>query len=157
MLEEERYKKMWCLGIKGLKENSSERIREDVILLLGKITPEFAASMSEAVDVVHRVGRKESSRPREVILLFARRMVRDEIWKRTKMSSVCKEAGIRFAEDLTKEDKLLRRELWPRIEQEGIYIEYNRTRRKAKQLALEAHLGTSMVNVFLEWVLTVSR
>ncbi len=127
-----------------------------MIQLLGKITPEFAASMSEAVDAVHRVGRKESSRPIEVIILFARRMVRDEIWKRTKTSSVCKEAGIRFAEDLTKEDRLLRRELWPRIEQEGIYIEYNRTR-KAKQLDLEAHLGTSMVNVFLEWVLIVSR
>ncbi len=148
VLEEERYKRRWCLRIKGLKENASERIREDVILLLGKITPEFAASMSEAVDAVHRVGRKEPSRPIEVILLFACRMVRDEIWKRTKTSSVCKEAGIRFAEDLTKEDKLLRHELWPRTEQEG---------RKAKQLALEAHLGTSMVNVFLESVLTVSR
>lgn len=27
------------------------------------------------------------------------------------------EANIRFAEDLTKEDRLLRRELWPKIEQ----------------------------------------
>ncbi len=107
VLEEERYKRRWCLRIKGLKENSSERIREDVIQLLGKITPEFAASLSEAVDVVHRVGRKESSRPREVIILFVRRMVRDKIWKRTKTSSVCKEAGICFAEDLTKEDRLL--------------------------------------------------
>ncbi len=144
VLEEERYKRRWCLRIKCLKpvliyislliiscmieyvtnnepwtkENSrAERIREDVIQLLGKITPDCAASMSEAVDVEHRVGRKESSRPREVIILFARRIVRDEIWKRTKTSSVCKEAGIRFAEDLTKEDRLLRRELWPRIEQ----------------------------------------
>ncbi len=116
VFEEERYKRRWCLRIKGLKENSSEHIRDDVIQLLGKITPEFAASMSEAVDVVHRVGRKEASRPREVIILFARRMVRDEIWKRTKTSSVCKEAGIRFAEDLTK-DRRLRRELWPRIKQ----------------------------------------
>ncbi len=88
-----------------------------MIQLLGKITPEFAASMSEAVDVVHRVGRKQASRSREVIILFAHRMVRDEIWKRTKTSSVCKEAGICFAEDLTKEDRLLKCELWPRIEQ----------------------------------------
>lgn len=117
VLEEERYKRRWCLRIKGLKENSNERIREDVIQLLGKITPEFASTMEEAVDVVHRVGRKETGRSREVIILFTRRLVRDEVWKRTKSSAVCKEAGIRFAEDLTKEDRLLRSELWPRIAQ----------------------------------------
>lgn len=70
VLEEERYKRRWCLRIKGLKENSNERIREDVIQLLGKITPEFASNMEEAVDVVHRVGRKETGRSREVIILF---------------------------------------------------------------------------------------
>lgn len=90
MLEEERYKRRWCLRIKGLKENTTERIREDVIQLLSKITPEYAGSMTEAVDVVHRVGRKEPNRPREVIILFTRRMVRDEIWKRTKMSEICR-------------------------------------------------------------------
>lgn len=88
-----------------------------MIQLLGKITPEFASTMEEAVDVVHRVGRKETGRSREVIILFTRRLVRDEVWKRTKSSAVCKEAGIRFAEDLTKEDRLLRSELWPRIAQ----------------------------------------
>ncbi|KAK3520748.1 hypothetical protein QTP70_032264 [Hemibagrus guttatus] len=46
-----------------IKKNSSERIREVVIQRLGKITPEFAASMSEAVDVAHRVGRKEGDQP----------------------------------------------------------------------------------------------
>lgn len=113
----ERYKRKWCLRIKGIKETSSEHIREDVIQLLGKITPEFAAIISKAVDVMHRVGRKEVSRPRDVIIVFACKMVRDEMWKRTKTSLVCKEAGIRFVEDLTKEDRLLRCELWPRIEQ----------------------------------------
>lgn len=62
--------------------------------------------------------------------------MRDEVWK---MSSVCKEAGIRFAEDLTKEDRLLRRELWPRIEQ---------ARKEGKAAALEARLDISTVNVF---------
>lgn len=117
MLEDERYKRRWCLRIKGFKEKSSERIREDVIQLLCKITPEFSSTMEEAVDVVHWVGRKENNHPREVIILFTRRVVRDKIRKRTKMSIVCKDAAIRFAEDQTKEDRLRRLDLWPRIEQ----------------------------------------
>jgi hypothetical protein len=100
-----------------MKEKSVENIREDVIQLLVKITPELSSNMCDAVDVVHRVGKKEANRPREVIVLFARRGVRDEIWKRTKDSVVCRDAGIRFAEDLTREDRLARHALWPKIEQ----------------------------------------
>lgn len=117
VLEQERYKRRWCLRIRGMKENPIENIREVVIQLLVKITPEFSANMYDAVDVVHRVGKKESNRPREVIVLFARRGIRDEIWKRTKDSAVCRDAGIKFAEDLTREDRLARRALWPKIEQ----------------------------------------
>lgn len=100
-----------------MKETPGESIREDVVQLLIKIAPEFSSSMSEAVDVVHRVGRKEADRAREVIILFARRGMREEIWKRTKNSTVCKVAGIRFAEDLTKEDREAGRVIWPKIEQ----------------------------------------
>lgn len=88
-----------------------------MIQLLSKIAPEYAGSMTEAVEVLHRVGRKEPNRPREVIILFTCRMVRDEVWKITKMSVVCREASIHFAEVLTKEDRLLRREMWPKVEQ----------------------------------------
>lgn len=117
VLDQERYKRRWCLRIRGMKEKYDENIREDVIQLLVKITPEFSSNMCDAVDVVHRVGKKEANRPREVIVLFVRRGVREEIWKRTKDSVVCRDAGIRFAEDLTREDRLARRALWPKIEQ----------------------------------------
>lgn len=116
VLDQERYKRRWCLRIKGMKK-PDENIRDDVLQLLVKITPEFASIMGDAVDVVHRVGRKEVNGSRETIILFARRGVRDEVWKRTKDSVVCKNAGIRFAEVLTKEDRLTRRAMWPKIEQ----------------------------------------
>ncbi|XP_016394536.1 uncharacterized protein LOC107728771 [Sinocyclocheilus rhinocerous] len=89
VLDQERYKRRWCLCIRGMKEILNENIREDVIQLLVKITPEFSSNMYDAVDVVHRVGKKEATRPREVIILFARRGIRDEIWKRTKDVQGC--------------------------------------------------------------------
>lgn len=112
----DRYKRRWCLRIKGKKENAGENVRAEVIQLLSKIAPDLAKKMDEAVDVVHRVGRVLENKKRQIIILFARRAVRDEIWKRTKTSPVCKEEGIRFAEDLTQEDWKARQALWPKIE-----------------------------------------
>lgn len=53
----------------------------------------------------------------QIIILFARRTVRDDIWRCTKASPVCKEEGIRFAEDLIQEDWWSRQALWPKIDQ----------------------------------------
>ncbi|XP_023185888.1 uncharacterized protein LOC111607963 [Xiphophorus maculatus] len=116
VLNSERYKRRWSLRIKGKKEKSGENIRDEVVALLCKIAPDLASKMDEEVDVVHRVGRKMHDRDRQIIILFVRRALRDDIWKRTKTSPVCKEEGVRFSEDLTPEDWKARQAMWPKIE-----------------------------------------
>lgn len=117
LVEQERYKRRWCLRIKGKKEEVNENIRADTVNLLCKVAPDLADKMEDAVDIVHRVGRKMENSHRQVIVLFSKRNIRDDIWKRTKVSAACREAGVRFAEDLTKDDLLARQEMWPKIEQ----------------------------------------
>ncbi|MEQ2316974.1 hypothetical protein AMECASPLE_037973 [Ameca splendens] len=73
--------------------------------------------MEEAVDSVHRVGRKTENRHRQILVLFFKRTIRDDIWKKTKSSVVCREEGVRFAEDLTREDFMARQAMWPKTEQ----------------------------------------
>lgn len=117
VLNNDRYKRRWCLRIKGKKETANENIRAEVVELLRRIAPDLAVKMDEAVDVVHRVGRMMDNRQRQIIILFVRRAVRDDIWRRTKTSQICKEEGIRFTEDLTQEDWRSRQALWPKIDQ----------------------------------------
>lgn len=65
---------------------------------------------------MHRVGKKEHGKQRQTIVQFTMRKYREQIWKATKNSSVCKDRGVRFVEDLTKEDRNARAALWPQIE-----------------------------------------
>ncbi|CAM4596790.1 unnamed protein product [Leuciscus chuanchicus] len=115
--EKDRYSRRWNLRIKGLKEAMGEDIRNAVVKLLGRIAPEWADVMEHSVDTVHRLGRQEDGRNRQVIVQFTRRIHRDGIWRKSKESSICKTEGIRFAEDLSKEDRLEREKLWPKISQ----------------------------------------
>lgn len=115
--ENERYRMRWCLRIKGIEEKKDEDIRSVVIQTLGKIAPDLEPKLEEAVDVVHRLGRKMDSRSRNVIVLFVQRRVKDEIWRLSKDSPVCKKEGIRFAEMLPREDLEERQKLWPQIDQ----------------------------------------
>lgn len=73
--------------------------------------------MDDMVDSVHRLGKKEQNHPRQVIIQFVKKECRNQIWRLSKDCDVCKQAGIRFAEDLTKEDKAAREKLWPRIKE----------------------------------------
>lgn len=115
--EQERYRMRWCLQIKGLEEKRDENIREQVTEILRKIAPDLESKVEDAVDVVHRMGRKMDNKIRHVVILFAKRWVKEEIWRRTKNSQVCKDKGIRFAEMLPREDWEERRRLWAQIEQ----------------------------------------
>ncbi|KAJ7997822.1 hypothetical protein DPEC_G00216120 [Dallia pectoralis] len=116
--EQERYKMRWCLKLKGIKEKNEENIRTDIIHLFAKIAPDIdMRQLEDAVDIVHRIGRKEDNKNRHVVILFARRLVREEIWRRSKDSPVCKERGVRFTEMLPLEDREARKNLWPQIEQ----------------------------------------
>ncbi len=118
MREQEQYKMRWCLKLKGLQEKNEENIRADIIQLCTKLVPDKdTKQLEEATDIVHRVGRKEDNCTRQVVILFAKRLVKEEIWRRSKDSQVCRERGVRFAEMLPREDREARRILWPQIEQ----------------------------------------
>ena len=104
--EQERYKMRWCLKFKGLAEKSDENIRADTIQLFRKIAPNLDVhQLEEALDIVHRVGRKENNGSRPVVILFVRRLVKEETWCKSKDSPVCKERGVRFTEMMPREDR----------------------------------------------------
>lgn len=116
--EQERYKMRWCLKLRGLSERKDENVRADVIQLFSEIAPDMERQqLEEAVDIVHRVGRNEDNRSRHVVVLFVRRFVKEELWRRCKDSRVCREKGVRLAEMLPREDREAREKLWPQIEQ----------------------------------------
>lgn len=115
--EQERYRMRWSLRIKGLKEEKDEDIRAAVIQTLKHVVPDSASRLEEEVDVVHRLGKKMENKHRNVIVLFTRRIMKEEIWRKTKKSAYCQERGIRFAEMLPKEDWEERNRLWPLIDQ----------------------------------------
>lgn len=115
--EQDRYKRRWNLRIKGMQEKMNEDTRNEVIRLLSKIAPHWEQKMDDIVDTVHRIGQRAENRTRFIIIQFTRRQHRDEFWKLTKDSRVCQEAGVRFVEDLTQEDRLARAALWSRIGQ----------------------------------------
>ncbi|KAK5615275.1 hypothetical protein CRENBAI_003619 [Crenichthys baileyi] len=114
LLEAERYKRRWNLKLSGLKEQEGENLRKKAEQLLSRILPQWA-NQAVVIDTIHRVGRKEEGRSRQVTVQFTKRRHRETGWKMTKDSAVCKEQGLRFAQDFIKEDLLAREELWPKI------------------------------------------
>ncbi|KAK7881536.1 hypothetical protein WMY93_029945 [Mugilogobius chulae] len=80
-----------------------------------KIAPDL--KLEEAVDIVHRLGKRVDGRNRNIVILFSQRRIKEELWKRTKDSPVCKQEGISFAEMLPQEDLQDRQRLWPLIEE----------------------------------------
>ncbi|KAL1250622.1 hypothetical protein QQF64_018418 [Cirrhinus molitorella] len=113
--ELERYKRRWNLRIIGMKESTGEDIRREVVSLLAEIAPHLQHKLEDVVDTVHRIGPKTKEKTRQVIIQFCMRKYRDEFWRSTKVSDVCKVRGIKFAEDLSKGDREARAALWPKI------------------------------------------
>ncbi|KAK7878416.1 hypothetical protein WMY93_034339 [Mugilogobius chulae] len=89
----ERYSRRWNLRLLGVKETEKE-------------------------DALHRVGAKlpNANKSRTIIIQFISRVTRDGLWKAAKTSSFLKENHLKFAEDLSKEDRERRSKLWPLIE-----------------------------------------
>lgn len=85
--------------------------------LIAEIAPHLIQKREDIVDTAHRIGRKEVGKSRQMIVQFTMRKYRDELWKAMKNSSVCIDYGIRFIEDLTKEDRNASAAIWPLIEQ----------------------------------------
>lgn len=68
ILGQERYKRRWCLFMKGKKEKVKQDIRAEVVKLLCKIT--LAEKMGSVVNTAHRVGRVTEIRHWQIIILI---------------------------------------------------------------------------------------
>ncbi|CAM4652090.1 unnamed protein product [Leuciscus chuanchicus] len=115
--ELESYKRRWNLRVNGLQEGKDENTRQIISDIIGKIVPHWRGKMDFILDSVHRLGPSNTNRPRQILMQFTGRHFRDELWLITKPHPVCKHLNIRFAEDLTKEDRKARRAVWPKVEQ----------------------------------------
>lgn len=115
VLELERYKRRWNLKLRGMKEQENENTREMVLHIILKITPHWADKIDSVVDSVHRLGKREEAKHRQVIMQFTMRHYRDELWRLTKRSAVCKELNVSFAEHILPAEREARAAVWPQI------------------------------------------
>lgn len=56
-------------------------------------------------------------RPRQIIIQFSMRVVRNQVWKLSKNARICDKRKIRFREDFCKEDREAHACLWPKVEE----------------------------------------
>lgn len=116
-----RYGRCWNLILYGVlepeKENVKENIMDEVTNICQETLPSEKEKLADAIDVAHRLGKNKrtDSKPRGIILRFISRRLRDAVWKAAKKNSFLQDNGLRFAEDLTKEDRDNRKKLWPKI------------------------------------------
>ncbi|KAL1255522.1 hypothetical protein QQF64_013583 [Cirrhinus molitorella] len=68
VMELEHYKRRWNFKIHGLKEKVEENTRDVVVSILSKLAPQWNTLMGSVVDTVHRIGRKEEGRDRQIII-----------------------------------------------------------------------------------------
>lgn len=117
--DQERYSRRWNLRLFGVKETEKEDVRKITIEICQAVLPEYQQRLLDTIDTVHRVGprRQNSTRPRAIIIQFISRVTRDNLWKAAKTSPFLKaNRDLKFAEDLSKEDRERRSKLWPIIE-----------------------------------------
>lgn len=113
--ELERYSRKWCLKLLGVKEREGENVRTITINHLARVVPRIKDKLEEAVDVVHRVGKRPDGSPRHIIIRFAIRRYRDIIWMEAKNSIYLRENAIYVKESLSKADIESRNKLWPLV------------------------------------------
>lgn len=115
--ELERYSRRWNLRLYGVEESEKENVRKKAIEICQAVLPEEKNRLADAIDTVHRLGTKRQNdyKPRGIIIQFIARVYRDGVWKAAKTSPHLRDNGLRFAEDLSKEDRERRSKLWPVI------------------------------------------
>ena len=115
--ELERYSRRWNLRLYGVEESEKENIRKKAIEVCQAVLPEEKGRLADTIDTVHRLGTKQQNdnKPRGIIIQFIARACRDAVWKAAKTSPHLRDNGLRFAEDLSKEDRERRNKLWPVI------------------------------------------
>lgn len=117
--ELERYSRRWNLRLAGVPEKDFENITATVVDICQKTIANENVKVAEGVDIVHRLGKRDRTKksPRNIIIRFLSRTVRDSVWQAAKKSPFLKNNHLRFAEDLTAEDREKRRVLWPQIQE----------------------------------------
>lgn len=113
----ERYNRRWNLHLYELPEQEGEDVKQRIMEVCKRITPDSDQDPRIYIDVSHRNGRKEANKNRPVIIRFISRSVRDHVWKSAKGSEFLKIKKMTFGEDLTSKNKELRNKLWPQIEE----------------------------------------
>lgn len=99
-------------------EREGENFREEVIRILTKVVPLSAENLQNTEDAVHRLGQKKrAGRPRQIIIQFFMKTVRDQVWKLSRNAKTFNELKIRFREDFCKEDREAHTQLWPKVEE----------------------------------------
>lgn len=104
--ELERYSRRWNLRLYGVEESEKENIRK-AIEVSQAVLPEEKNMLADTIDTVHRLGtkRQNDNKPRGIIIQFIARVCRDAVWKAAKTSPHLRDNGLRFAEDLSNEDR----------------------------------------------------
>ncbi|KAG1953593.1 hypothetical protein F2P79_009160 [Pimephales promelas] len=113
----ESYSRRWNLRFHGVPEKEREDVRQRIIQLCQQLLPEDKDKLPNAIDTVHRLGRKEPNKSRGIICQFASRFFRDAVWRAAKESAFLRENGLKISEDLSPADKERRNKLWPIIMQ----------------------------------------
>lgn len=112
----ERYHRGWNLRLHGVPEQK----QEDTPLLdiCCAVTGETCECFKGCFDVTHCLGcyQDNQRKPRPVIIQFATRSACDLVWRKAKSYTFLKDNHLRFTEDLTADDRVLREKLWPIID-----------------------------------------
>ena len=125
--EQDAYSRRWNLKISGIAESKDENVKMMVIDLFSRVSPGLRDSLQRSVDIAHRLGprgKKEDridengkeKGPRRIIVRFAYRAHRDQIWADAKDCQVLKQKNIKITEDLTQHTREQRAKLWPMVE-----------------------------------------
>ncbi len=113
--ETERYQRRWNLRLYGIPEQSDENIKLKVSNICAAVVSDSSVAIQDDIDIAHHLGKLDN-RPRPVIIHFVRRSTRDLVWRQAKHSNYLRNHKLRFTEDLTQADRMLRMKLWPLVE-----------------------------------------
>lgn len=116
--ELDAYKRRWNLRVAGIQEKSGENVKQIIINLFGKVSPDIANQLPATVDIVHRLGPRSGNAQsfRRIIVQFISRTHRDKIWRDARNSDFLKQQKIKLFEDLPQDTKDARNKLWPSVE-----------------------------------------
>ena len=92
MERQEQYSRRYCILIQGLKEKKNESTYDRVLKLFRVVLNEDVVLAD--LDRTHRIGKKgdSSSKPRPLIVKFARYNVREKVYSREKILALKKKS-----------------------------------------------------------------